>query len=310
MPFSTGANARIRTNSASELAYNALALANRDISQQQLRLSTGKRINNAADDVAGFITSRALQARNGLLKASLSIVGDGRNVTNIALDAYENISTMIVNIRDSAANASSGAQGTDEKVALAKSAYRFAQQIQTIVDSTVFGGRQIIDGTYSSNFIVGTDAVNTLLSIAIDLNPDNVDFDVENSFMVNSLKQDNFGGIQGLDLRALNDVNSTNLGIFSDENMGTTLKSLAEALDNVTKVSAYIGGITNRLISQEDILQQQVVNYNAAISRIEDTDVAIAQLSLVKSQFLQQASITSLAQSNQNPNIFLQLIRQ
>ena len=310
MPFSTGANARIRTNSASELAYNALALANRDISQQQLRLSTGKRINNAADDVAGFITSRALQARNGLLKASLNIVGDARNVTNIALDAYENISTMIVNIRESTANASSGAQGTSEKVALAKSAYRFIQQIQTIVDSTVFGGRQIIDGTYSSNFIVGTDAINTLLSIAIDLNPDNVDFDIENDFKVNSMSETNFAGIQGLDLREFNDVNSTDLGIFSDENMGTTLKSLANALDNVTKVSAYIGGITNRLISQEEIVQQQVVNYNAAISRIEDTDVAKAQLSLVKSQFLQQASITSLAQSNQNPNVFLQLIRQ
>ena len=310
MPFSTGANARIRTNSASELAYNALALANRDISQQQLRLSTGKRINNAADDVAGFITSRALQARNGLLKASLNIVGDARNVTNIALDAYENISTMIVNIRESTANASSGAQGTSEKVALAKSAYRFIQQIQTIVDSTVFGGRQIIDGTYSSNFIVGTDAINTLLSIAIDLNPDNVDFDIENDFKVNSMSETNFAGIQGLDLREFNDVNSTDLGIFSDENMGTTLKSLANALDNVTKVSAYIGGITNRLISQEEIVQQQVVNYNAAISRIEDTDVAKSQLSLVKSQFLQQASITSLAQSNQNPNVFLQLIRQ
>jgi flagellin len=310
MPFSTGANARIRTNSASELAYNALALANRDISLQQLRLSTGKRINNASDDVAGFITSRALQARNGLLKASLNIVGDARNVTNIALDAYDNISTMIVNIRESTASASSGAQGTSEKVALAKSAYRFIQQIQTIVDSTVFGGRQIIDGAYSSNFIVGTDAVNTLLSIAIDLNPDNVDFDIENDFKVNSMSETNFAGIQGLDLREFNDVNATDLGIFSDENMGTTLKSLANALDNVTKVSAYIGGITNRLISQEEILQQQVVNYNAAISRIEDTDVAKAQLSMVKSQFLQQASITSLAQSNQNPNVFLQLIRQ
>ena len=68
MPFATGGQARIRTNTPAENAYNALDAANQDISLRQLRLSTGKRINNAADDVAAYITARALQARNGALK--------------------------------------------------------------------------------------------------------------------------------------------------------------------------------------------------------------------------------------------------
>lgn len=70
-----------------------------------------------------------------------------------------------------------------------------------------------------------------------------------------------------------------------------------------------MGGISNRLTSQQDILQGSVVNYNAAISRIEDADVALEQMNLIKNQFLQQTSLTSLAQSNQNPNAFLQLLQ-
>jgi len=63
------------------------------------------------------------------------------------------------------------------------------------------------------------------------------------------------------------------------------------------------------LTSQEDLLKGQIVNYNAAISRIEDADVAKEQLELIKAQFLQQTSLISLAQANANPQAFLQLIQ-
>jgi flagellin-like hook-associated protein FlgL len=63
------------------------------------------------------------------------------------------------------------------------------------------------------------------------------------------------------------------------------------------------------LTSQEDIIKSQITNYNTAISRIEDADVAMEQLQLVKSQFLQQASLVSLAQANANPQAFLRLIQ-
>jgi flagellin len=110
-------------------------------------------------------------------------------------------------------------------------------------------------------------------------------------------------------MRQFNEVNSTDLGIFREDRIGTTLTSLADAIENINKVASYVGGVVNRLISQEDALNNQIVNYNAAISRIEDSDVALEQLNLVKSQFLQSASITSLAQANQNPQQFLQLIQ-
>ncbi len=310
MPFAIGGNSRIRTNTPAENAYNALDISNRDISLRQLRLSTGKRINNAADDVAGYITSRALQARNGSLKAALNAVGDATNVTYIIMDSLENINELLQKIKDATGNAASGATGTDEKVALAKAAYRMAQQIQTVVDSTVFSGRQLIDGSFSANFVIGSNAVNSLLTLSIDMTTTNTDdFNVSETFDLNSMLQTSFASVAGLDMNEFNNITNENTGIFDNERIGQTLQSLAKAIENVNKVASYVGGITNRLVSQEDLLRNQIVNYNAAISRIEDADVAKEQLSLIKSQFLQQASLISLAQANSNPQAFLQLIQ-
>lgn len=309
MPFAVGGNARIRTNTPAENAYNALDAANKQISLRQLRLSTGKRINSAADDVSGYITSRALIARNGSLKAALKAVGDASNVSNIVMDGLDNINGLITTIKDGVSTAASGALGTDEKVALAKAAYRMAQQIQTVVDSTVFGGQQLITGTYSADFVIGLDARSSLITIALDMTPNNVDFNLERDFNVNSMSVTSFAGITGLDLRDLGAISRDDLGIFSADRISQTLTSLAQALNNTNKVASYVGGVVNRLNSQEELLKGQIVNYNAAISRIEDADVATEQLELVKNQFLQQASLTSLSQANQNPQSFLSLIR-
>ncbi len=310
MPFAIGGNSRIRTNIPSENAYNALEVSNRDISLRQLRLSTGKRINNASDDVAGYITSRSLIARNGALQSALNTVGDANNVANIVMDSLDNINELMIKIKDATAQAASGAMGTDEKVALAKAAYRMAQQIQTVADSTVFGGAQLLSGTYTANFLIGLDSRNSLLSINIDMRRENVDFNIEsNYFDVNSLKTNIFAGITALDLRQLNDVSIYNLGIFDIGRIDVTLTSLANAIENINKVASYLGGISNRLASQEDLLKNQIVNYKAAISRLEDADVAKEQLQLIKSQFLQQASLVSLSQSNQNPTAFLRLLQ-
>lgn len=323
MPFAIASGARIRTNIPAENAYNAMDVANRDISLRQLRLSTGKRINNASDDVAGYITSKALSARNGAMNACLNTVGDANNVANITMDSLENINGLMLQIKDATAQAASGALGTDEKIALAKASYRLAQQIQTVADSTVFGGRQLLDTTFTANFIIGYDAKNTMLSLTINMMEDNVEFDVTSGlFNVNGVPSEstvmnglgkpinnNFAGINGLNLEDLLQVSETDLGIFDIERVSTTLTSMANAINNINKTATYLGGISNRLTSQEDLLKNQVTNYKAAISRLEDADVAKEQLSLLKSQFLQQTSITSLAQANQNPQAFLQLMQ-
>jgi flagellin len=339
-----------------QTAYNALSTAGKKISEGQLRLSTGKRINNAADDVAGFITSRSLLARNGSLAAAHRAAGEAKNVTGIGMDALEQIGDLVTQIKDMAAQASAGALGTDEKVTLANSAYRLAQQIQFITDSTVFGGQQLLQGGYSGNWVTGYSATSQLMTIGINLN-----FDAQttsgatnemdskslynltggflntstgttaatlqkfnlnathNQLMTNgnpgsvvaATASDGFGGISGLNLSYLGTItNDTITGSMWDtNNIQATLMSLDFALTNINKVGTYLGGIHTRLSFQEDTLMSQITNYKAAISRIEDADIAEEQMKLIVNQFLQSASLTSLAQANQNPTDFLQLLR-
>lgn len=314
MPTAIASGGRIRTNIPAQNAYNSLVKSNNIIADKQLRLSTGKRINSAADDVAGYITSRALGARNGALQAAKISTGDAKNVTAISQDSLDNINGLLTKIKDAAATASSGALGTDEKVALAKGAYRMAEQVQFIVDSTVFGGNQLLKGDYSGDWVVGYTNDNSILEIAVDLTSSNTtEFNVVGSgagnFDLNATDNTltSFAGVEGLSLQSLNDVSASDLGMFSANNINSTLTSLSSALNNVNKVASYLGGIENRLTSQEDLLNSQITNYKAAISRIEDADVAQEQLELVKAQFLQQTSLISLAQSNQNPQSYLQL---
>jgi flagellin len=320
MPTAISGGGRIRTNIPANNAYNSLQRANNDIALRQLRLSTGKRINAASDDVAGYITSRSLLARNGALKTAMTAVGEAKNVTAITQDALDNINTLITQIKDSTASASSGALGTDEKVALAKGAYRLAQQVQFVVDSTVFGGRQLLQGSYTGDWTIGFYADDTLLELELNLSVDNTDYDIQggasNDFNLNATSAalasaggvtSNFAGVENLSLESLNEINASDLGIFSEDQINNTLTSLSNALTNVNKVASYVGGIEVRLNSQEELLTSQITNYKAAISRIEDADVATEQMELIKSQFLQQSSLISLSQSNQNPQSFLQL---
>lgn len=257
-------------------------------------------------------------ARNSALKAALNSTGDAKNVTAITQDALDNINNLLIDIKEAAAIASSGALGTDEKVALAKGAFRLSEQIQFITDSTVFGGRQLLWGNYSGDWTIGYYADETLLEIDIDLTTGNTDFNVSsNDFNLNATSAatapggntGNFAGITGLNLQSLDEVSAADLGIFGVTQVKATITSLADAIDNVNKVASYLGGLQVRLDSQAELLNSQITNYSAAISRIEDADVAKEQLELVKQQFLQQASTISLAQANQTPINFLQLFR-
>jgi len=324
MPSAIYGGGRVRTNIPAEMAYNALNTAGKQITNSQLRLSTGKRINSAADDVAGYITSKSLLQRNGSLNSALRAAGDAKNVTGMTMDALDQIGELLTTMKETTAAAQGGAVGDAEKVALAKAAYRMAQQIQFIVDNTVFGGKQLLTGKFEGDWITGYTAKDEALKINVNLKSDlsaNAEFaniGIKEDFNLNATTEAKdhsgsaatFAGVASFDLMDFNAVKEDDLGIFAEgSSIETTLKNLTEAINNVSKVAAYLGGIQVRLNSQEETLTSQITNYKAAISRIEDADVATEQMNLIRNQFLQNASLTSLAQANQNPQQFLQLLR-
>lgn len=380
MPAAISSGIGILTNISAENAYLSLVRANKDIALRQLRITTGKRINSPADDVAGYITVKSLHARNAALKAALVTTNEAKNVTALTQDAFDNITQLLADIKNSASSAAAGTVGTDEVVALAKSAFQLARQIDLVADTTSFGGKQILEGNFAANWVIGFNARSTALTLSIDLTTGNADIgtssgifsvkknakadvkikvkkekDLSNETAQEAVASNNgngngnsngngngnsqavgnanananakdiedtadkldteekvitmsvFAGVSGLNLDSLNDINENDLGIFSEERIGLTLTSLSIALSNVSKAAAYLGGIQNRLESQDILLQSQILNYNTAISRIEDADVANEQLALIKAQFLQRLSLISLTQANATAEAYLQL---
>lgn len=315
MPTIISNGSRIRTNISAELAYNFAQKASSDLAQNQLRISTGQKINSASDDVSGFITAGALTARNGALKSALRSAGEAINVVSIAQDSYDNINQLLSDLKNSAATASNSSLGTDEIVSLGKASYRLAQQIQFVVDSSVFSGKQLLYGNFSAQFNVGNNGNNDILSVNVNLSADNADLNVESrNFKVFSIVDNqngssvsNFAGVSNLDLSVLNNISNDSLGIFANDIIKDTITSLSDAIQNISNVGAYLGGVQMRLESQNEISSSQIVNYNSAISRIKDSDIAQEQLNYSKNAFLQNSALNSLTQANLSPFNFFRL---
>ncbi len=305
MPTATNLGGRIRTNISAMQAYDSLLRSGQKIATSQLRISTGRRINQAADDVAGYISARSLFSRNSSLRTSILATEEARNVLAISQDSLANVSTLLTSIKESALNASSDSLGVEARAALGKSAYRMAQQIQLVADSTVFGGKQLLDGNYNGEWVIGYRADSTVLDINVDLGSSNKDLQVESgTFSLNAISGAkgegllSFAGVTGLDLSVLNSISDGNAGVFSNENISAFIDKLSVAQTNITKITGYLGGIENRLKSTGDFLLSQITNYEAAISRFDDADVAKEQLVLSKEYFLSQTSLSSMSQSN------------
>jgi flagellin len=304
MPTAVTLGGRIRTNISAEMAYNSITNANSEIVNSRLRLSSGKRINSAADDVAGYISSKSLYSRKTSLEISTRSAAEAKNVASIVQDSLDNIHGLLTQIRDAATLASSASIGTDEKVALAQSSYRFVQQIDLVQNSSVFSGTQLLDGNFNADWVVGFDAGFSTQTISINLTSNNLDLNVKSAnfnltaLNVESGSSNNFAGVTGLDLSELTNVNSNNLGVFSNNSIESFITGVSEAMKNITNVAAYVGAIDNRLSIQIDNLNSQITNYSSAVSRIEDSDVAAEQLNLSKQEFLQQSSLIGLSQAN------------
>jgi flagellin len=316
MATATDLGGRIRTNVSAKQAYDSLLKSSQKIATSQLRISTGRRINQAADDVSGYISSRSLQSKNSSLRTSILATEEARNVLAISQDSLSNIHTLLTDLKEATLNASSGSIGDNARAALGKRGYRIAQQIQLVADSTVFGGQQLLDGNYNGEWVIGYKADSTVLDITVDLRSSNADLNVESgSFSLNAILESvngggdlSFGGVTGLDLSVLNDITDQNAGVFSDDKISDFVDKLSLALTNITKVTSYLGGIDNRLQSTSEFLLSQVTNYDAAISRFDDADVAKEQLVLSKEFFLSQTSLASMSQSNSSIVNFFRLL--
>jgi flagellin len=267
----------VNSNVTSLNAQRQLTNSTNALSTSFERLSSGLRVNSAADDAAGLQIGTRLQSQIQGLNQGARNANDGISLSQTAEGALEETSNMLQRMRVLAVQAANGSNTQSDRDALQKEFSELSSEITRIADDTTFNGGKILDGGYDTDFQVGADANQTIT------------------------------------LKITTDMDATGLSINSNDlssaaNAQAAITALDSALSTVNDVRADLGAKQNRFSSTIRNLNNIAENVSASKSRIMDTDFAAESASLARNQVLQQASSSMLAQANQQPQIALSLI--
>lgn len=152
---------RISTNIAALNNLNSLRSINTRLGTAQLRLATGKRINQAADDPAGLTIAMKLSARNEGLKAALGNIGDAKNMLSVAEGGLQQINDLLIEMKAKATQAASDTLGADERAAIQQQLESLAKQINDIVDETRWNDSKLLDGSVNKTLQTGASSEDT-----------------------------------------------------------------------------------------------------------------------------------------------------
>jgi len=286
--MSFGDLTRINTNVQSLRAYNQLQRTNSRLNDHQLRLATGKRINEAADDSAGFALSKKLEARIRGQRQAQANIGDAQSMLTVAESATTTMMDIVQSMKEKVVQARNDSMGDDERDLIQGYIDEMALELQDLADHSEFNGVALLNGTAGTlNFQVGAGtAAGDVFAVAIpDFSPDNADF--------------------GDGTVAIEDI----VVDTTDADRETALGAVDGAIDFLSAQIAQIGDAQNRLSFKEQNLATSTDNYEAAKSRIMDADFAKEQMELVKQQILQETGNAALAQSNAAPQSVLSLLQ-
>ncbi|KKL02402.1 flagellin FliC [Rheinheimera mesophila] len=271
----------VNTNVSALNAQRQLINSGKTLDTSFQRLSSGFRINSAADDAAGLQISNRLTAQIQGLDQAIRNANDGISLSQVAEGAMDEITNALQRIRVLAVQSQNGINSSADRVALQKEVSALKTEISRIATTTQFGGVKLLDGKYSSTFLVGANAGQTI--------------------SVNISRTGGGFGSSGLGIAGLS--------ISSLAGASRALAQIDSAINVIDSKRADLGAIQNRFQSTIRNLSNIVENISAARSRIKDTDFAKETAELTRSQILQQASTTILSQANQRPQSALSLLQ-
>lgn len=271
----------VNTNASSLNAQRQLFTSGNALNTSFERLSSGFRINRAADDAAGLqITDRMTTQIQGL-DQSVRNANDAISLVQTTEGALGESTIALQRIRQLAIQAQNGINSSADKTALQQEVTALISELSRIASDTQFAGNNILSGTFSSAFQVGANAGQT---ISVNLSSTN-----GTSY-----------GASGLGVSTVN--------ITSATGASAALASIDTAISSIGAQRAELGALQNRFQSTIRNLANVSENLSAARSRIKDTDFASETANLTRNQIIQQASTTVLAQANQRPQSALSLL--
>ena len=274
---------RIATNVASLNAQKNLVGTQRSLHTSLERLSSGSRINKAADDAAGLAISENLRSLIRGYRQANRNANDGVSMVQIAEGSLNETSNMMIRLRELAVQASSDTIGDTERKFLDVEYQQLKSEMQRITDSTKFNGFDLLNGTGGVIDI----------QVGVRNNPfvDRISF---NASAANS------------SLEALGMTAET---LATKETAQSSLSVVDAAMTSVNAIRANFGALQNRLQSTSQNLSVAEENFSAANSRIRDTDVAAETAEMTRNNILMAAGVSVLQQANNAQQVALKLLQ-
>jgi flagellin len=272
----------INTNIKSLVAQQALSVNSRGLTKAMEQLSTGKRINSAADDAAGNAIVSKMTAQVRGLNQAVRNANDGISMVQTVEGALNEVSNMLQRMRELALQSANGTYSTADRTALNSEYSALKDEIERISDKTTWNGMQVVGSAATSYQLqVGADAGATMTVSFMD---------VYNS--------------------ASTVGSAANTGVATAASAATAVTNLDAAISVIDTYRSELGATINRLQYTTDNLTNVSTNTAASRSRIQDTDYAQTTTELAKRQIIQQAATAMLAQANQQPSSVLSLLQQ
>jgi flagellin len=273
----------ISTNVASLNAQKNLRTSRMGMEASLAKLSSGFRINQAADDAAGLAISENLKAQiRGLHQASRN-AEDGISLVQVAEGGLNEIGNMLVRLRELGVQAASDTIGDTERHFLDVEYQQLKSEIQRISEVTKFNGRDLLNGT------------GGVMDIQVGINND--PFQDRISFNASAANS------------SIESLGVAPLGLATKEDAQNSLTSIDTAQTSVNSMRANFGALQNRFNSTVNNLAIAHENLSAANSRIRDTDIASETAEMTRNNILQQAGVSVLGQANQSQQIALKLLQ-
>ncbi len=273
---------RINTNVPSITAQRNLKMTKRSLDSNYSRLASGSRISKAADDAAGLAISEKLKAQIRSLRQARRNTEDGISMVQVAEGGMNEVSGMLIRMRELAIQAASDTIGPDERRFTDLEFQALKAEIERVAQSGEYNGNKLLNGA------------GGLIEVQIGTrnNPfeDRISYDA-----------------------SLTDVTLGALGITGDEvtskeGAQSALTSLDNAILSVNGSRAELGALQNRMVTITNTLDINDENFSAANSRIRDVDIASESADLTKNNILVQSGVSVLAQANNTSNLALKLL--
>ena len=262
---------RINNNVAAINAHRQLVQTSNNAAKSMERLSSGYRINRAADDAAGLAISEKLRGQIRGLSQAQRNAQDGVSLVQTAEGSLNEVHSMLQRVRELAVQYQNGTLSTSDKAAITAEAQQLASEIERIGTTADFNGIKLLDGT------AGT------ISFQVGANDGDV-ISVSTSTLTTQI----------------GNIDITGTGAIS---------AIDAAISNVSSMRGQFGAVQNRLEHTLNNLATYQEILTASVSRIRDVDMASEMVEFSKDQILQQAGTSMLAQANQAPQSILSLIR-